>query len=394
MPAGITASDRKLLIWGGALLAVMILLSAFLTPREQSESPIPSTYSTAPRGAQAAYLLLRNLGYPARRWFESPTDLSNRHTPTLLLIAEPMLPPTDAEKAALHKFVEDGGHILFTGGAITDYFPEAKRPRPVPIGFQQKFSPLIPSGATTGAPTVQMKSESRWEELEPSQVALYSEKAYPVVVAWELGKGEILWWGGSTPLTNEGLPLEQNLHFFLNSVRNWTKQPYEILWDEYFHGRRDSILSYFFVTSLRWGIPQLLILAIAALFTFSRRSGPVFRPAATSRLSPLEFVDTLGGLYENAGAASSAVAVSYHRFRSLLTRQLALPFQAPSAELAVAAEQRLGWKNSGLGLLMSRSEVAMREKKLPPSEALSLVQQLEEYSGRLTIRNPLRREKS
>ena len=62
------------------------------------------------------------------------------------------------------------------------------------------------------------------------------------------------------------------------------------------------------------------LLAIAALLTFSRRSGPLRPVPPPSRLAPLEFVETLGGLYQQAHAASVAVDVYYQRFQYWMTR--------------------------------------------------------------------------
>ena len=136
------------------------------------------------------------------------------------------------------------------------------------------------------------------------------------------------------------------------------------------------------------------MLALAVLFSFSRRSGPVFVPAGTSRLSPLEFVDTLGGLYERAGAASSAVSVSYLRLRFLLTRQLGMAPNTPDAELGHAAEERLGWKDSGLAELLQRAANSRHMAKLSPNEALDQVQMLERYAAKLNVRAQSRQEKT
>jgi len=246
-----------------------------------------------------------------------------------------------------------------------------------------------------GAQHITIQPKAYWGDLNGSQLALYGESGSPAVVTWSLRKGEVLWWAGSTPLTNAGITRDDNLAFFLNSVANWSgNEPLRILWDEYFHGQRSSLWSYLGKTSLAWGVLQLGLLAAAVIFTFSRRSGPIYVPAGRSRLSPLEFVDTLGGLYERAGAASSAVSVSYLRLRSLLTRHLGFPSNMPAAELERSAKQRLGWKDAGLADLLGRAEASCRMPKLSPRVALDLVQKLEQYSARLNVRTQVRKEKN
>jgi hypothetical protein len=96
MPGGITASDRKILRIAGAILAVLLTGTVLFTPSaEDSGSTIPSTYSGAPNGAEAAYLLLQELRYPVERWEKPPEELPppGAHG-ALLILAEPYQPPT------------------------------------------------------------------------------------------------------------------------------------------------------------------------------------------------------------------------------------------------------------------------------------------------------------
>jgi hypothetical protein len=401
MHVGIAASDRKIVLVGGILLVIMLLASVLLAPSErQLRSPVPSTYSGQPSGAEAAYVLLSEFHYPVRRWEASPVDLDADPEETLLILAEPFQPPVENEKQALQEFVEEGGHILFTGGNIRTYFPEASPNAvalpPIPIEHTplwQTYSPAIPNRLANGAPHVTFDLQQYWGDLKPSQLALYGDVSGAAVVSWKMGEGEILWWTASTPLTNEGIVKDDNLAFFLNAVRDWSDgKPYNIYWDEYFHGQRNSAWSYLAKTPLGWGSLQFVLLALAVLFTFSRRSGPTFVPASGSRLSPLEFVDTLGGLYERAGASGSAVAVSYQRLRSLLTRHLALPSTITDPELGQAAEQRLGWKDAEAVGALQRAAEAIRAPKLKPRKALELVQELEALAARLMVRPALHKE--
>jgi hypothetical protein len=373
----------------------MLFASAMLAPpAEQLSSPVPSTYSAQSGGAAAAYLLLSRLQYPVRRWEEPPTEIKDDASGILLILAQPTQPPSAKERNALVDFVEGGGHVLFAGANIRDYFPDAGVSSTPADPAWKSFSPTIPSRLAHSAQHVTIQPQAYWGHPAGSQLELYGEPDTPAVVSWKLGDGEILWWAGSTPLTNAGIKQEDNLAFFLNSVANWSPgDPHRIYWDEYFHGQRSSLWSYVRKTSLPWSLVQLGLLVFAELFTFSRRSGPTYLSSPVSRLSPLEFVDTLGGLYERAGAASAAVAISYERLRSLLTRQLSLPGNIPDAALAQSAEQRLGWKNAGLADLLRYAQASSRMPKLPPVEGLELVQKLEGQAAKLTVRSQFHREK-
>ncbi len=396
MPVGIAPSDRKLLLAGGILLLLMLAATVILAPPpEQQESAVPSTYSAQSGGAKAAYVLLSHLHYPVRRWENPPTELDTDPRRTLLILAEPEQAPSEGERKALEDFVLRGGHVLFTGAEVSNFFSAANISHLPPDPDWKSYSPKLPSRLTRGAQHVSLRPQASWGKLDSAQLVVYGETDSPVVVSWRLGSGQILWWGSSTPLTNAGITREDNLAFFLNSVSNWSLgKPYTIYWDEYFHGQRSSLWSYVGKTSIAWGGVQLALLAFALLFTFSRRSGPIFIPPGVSRLSPLEFVDTLGGLYERAGAASSAVSVSYRRLRTLLSRQLGFSGNTSNALLASAAEQRLGWRDSGLATLLIRSDAATRVDRLPDSEALDLVQKLEHFAAKLGIRALFRQEKT
>lgn len=396
MPTGIASSDRKLLLVGGALLVLFLFASVILSPPpEQAESPVPSTYSPQSAGAEAAYRLLTKLDYPVRRWESPPTELEKDPEKALLILAEPTQPASEKERKALVQFVQDGGHVLFTGANIRGYFPEADLSNEHPDPSWKSFSPQLPTRFTRRTQKITLAPQTFWKKLNADQLELYGDSGHPVVVSWSLGDGNILWWAGSTPLTNAGITSDDNLTLFLNAVGKWSPdEPYHIYWDEYFHGQRSSILSYVGKTSLAWSGFQIGILVLTVLFTFSRRSGPVYIPAEVSRLSPLEFVDTLGGLYERAGAASSAISISAMRLRSLLARQLGLPMNTPNAQLAEAAEARLGWQDSRIGETLVQADAASRADRIPSREALAIVQKLEEFSAKLDLRSQIRREKT
>jgi hypothetical protein len=397
MPAAINSGDRKILLIAGAVLFVLTIGLALLGSDPAGQGvEVPSTYSAGPGGARAAYLLLQELHYKVSRWERSPTELPSDPEDSVLILADPWEPPSKEELKALKTFVENGGRVIFTGANIEPYFPKAKVK-----GFRGRdprtFSADVPSNYTAGAAKISLQTSAVWRKPMDDLLALYGDEESPVVVSWRVGGGRILWWAGATPLTNSGISSEGNLNFFLDAVSSTEpgeERSLRVYWDEYFHGERTSLWSYVQRTPVAWGLLQVSILGLIVVFTFSRRSGPTVLPPVVSRLAPLEFVDTLGGLYERAGAEPAVVGFVYQRFRANLSRQLRISTSVSDTELADAVQSRLGWKESGLKTTLARALVASRAKKVPPEEALGLVRELEQFEEQLGLKKKIAKEKS
>ena len=389
MPSTLDPGDRKLLLIAGTILLLLITLTVVFAPSpdEAEGEGIPTTYSTARSGAQAAYILLRELGYKSERWEKSPMELPADVQGKIVILAGPTNIPEKKEGEALLAFVRSGGWIIYAGN-FPFLFLESGAVAPPSITRitgrpSETFPAVAPSPLTQGTSAITMDASNRWVASDGAQVPLYGEPQEPVVVTWRLGKGRILWWAAPTPVTNSGISREGNLPFFLGCIQAARPgaSPGEttVLWDEYFHGYRGSLWNYFAETPVPWAIFQLALVAVFVLLAFGRRSGPLYAPAAASRLSPLEFVDTLGDLYRRASAGSAAVRVAYQRFRTPLVRRLALAPTVSNMQLDVAVRERLGWKQPGLMDTLQRAEKATRERDIPGSEALKIVQALEHY---------------
>src|SRR5713101_2471417 len=121
---GLDSGDRKMLyIVGGVLLLVLALIVVAGPPAESESNGIPSSHSYASDGACAAYLLLKDSGYNLERWQSSPMELPQEPTGVVLVLADPIFPPSDEERRALRSFVEKGGSVLATGSAGGNILP-------------------------------------------------------------------------------------------------------------------------------------------------------------------------------------------------------------------------------------------------------------------------------
>lgn len=369
----IEKSDRRLLMWAALLLLPLIVALAFLS-QEEEESSIPSTYSAQSRGAKAAYLLLEDLGYKVERWEQSPTDLPSEPAHTVLVLASPYRPPTPQEKNALQIYLSHGGKIVATGSYAWFYLPQAETEyEPLPSPAPKEYSPQLLTPITRGG-AIQMSPGAYWKDSSTAVLVHYADESRPVVVSYKVGNGEVIWWAASTPLTNAAISKSGNLALLLNSLG--PVNDVQVLWDEYFHGYRSSFSGYFFEKPVIYGVLQCLLVFIALLFTFSRRNGPIHPPDEPSRLSPLEFVHTLGRLYHRAHVTHSALAMPYARFRMLAARQLGMNPDAPTSELARALKTRLRYKDDELDQLFEQIENALRSPELSEKYALELAQQL------------------
>jgi Domain of unknown function (DUF4350) len=391
MPVNLDRTDRALLTGSAIVLVILAVASAILAPTRQSGTSLfPSTYSASWDDAKAAYLLLDELGYPVERWNQSPTELDGDASAQVLILANPIESPTPEEVAALRRFLEQGGRIVATGGSAAMFLPSVQPFFEFPDiekGF--KFPALLPSPITLGAPEIVMGKPENWQPTHSDQLVVYGDTSTAAVMTFSVGKGTVVWWGSPAPLTNRGIKESGSLALLLNSVSISSdgKPARKILWDEYFHGARSSLWSYVSRTPLPWVLAQMAVVFAFVLFSFSRRYGAIRMPGKNSRLSPLEFVDTLGDLYTTAHAGSAAVRAAYQRFRFQLGRQIGLPSNAPYTELAHTAARTLGWEAQPLLGSLARAERATRSLDLSDDEALEIVQDLHRYASLLEIRN-------
>jgi Domain of unknown function (DUF4350) len=382
----IERSDRRLLTWVGVFILLVIVAMTFLS-QDEEESGTPSTYSAQSRGAKAAFLLLKESGYKVERWEESSTALPPNPEHTVLVLASPILPPSKDEKNALQTYLSRGGKVLATGGIASLYLPDTDIDRvAIQAPSPKEYKPQLLTPLTQGGP-IQMSPAAYWKGPPGKVLAHYADEDRPIVVSYKVGLGEVIWWGSSMPLTNAFISKSGNMALLLNSLGldEGNRNQVHILWDEYFHGQRASAFSYLSDPALAAGLAQCVLVFIALILTFSRRNGPIHQLPEPSRLSPLEFVHTLGKLYRRANAVHSALAIPYTRFRMLATRRLGISPDVPAAELARSIKNRLRYQDDSFESLLQQIEDALHNPELAEAEALTLVQQLNRHTQNLKL---------
>jgi hypothetical protein len=401
------------LIFLGVALALMIALSAvsYLIAPPQSLELRGSTYSARDEGAKAVFLLLKELGYHVERSYEPIAALHAKPSDTILVIASPARRASLQDVRALRSFIDQGGEVIATGGGGS-FLPElgtvtlvempafmqrevqeqqAKAGKTVagPASTAMEYLAAAPSTITRHAPRVVLESEIMGASPTPaSYIPLYTDHDGPGVLLGSFGDGNAVWMIGSTPFLNASIDKPGQLEFVLNLVGSPDGHR-TVLWDEYYHGYDRGLLSYLGTTQLSTAFAQLGLMAVVALFTFSRRRGPLRPLLVRPRASAMEFVDAVSALYQKAHAGCGAVETMRARLRRVLVTTSQMPSNSSDAQLAAAAAARHGIDERELRELLAASAEASNEFDLPADRALSLVRRMQAVVHKVLARKAL-----
>jgi uncharacterized protein DUF4350 len=368
------ARSRELILPIGAiaLVAVLTAIGALLSPPGASGLPPGSSFSKDPDGSAAAYLTLQALGYDIRRSFEPLPSLALTPAATVLVLADPREPASEQDRRMIQSFIAAGGTLLVTGCEAAAFLGAANR-IVEPIRKERTFRAEFPSPLAAGVPRIAMTSFCGSPQPGSPFLSIYSDGQASVVKAARIGAGTAIWWAANSPIGNESIDAEGHLELLLNAVGPRTRT---IVWDEFHHGQRRSLWSYSRQTPLPWLLAQLGIVAIAAAAMFVRRRLPVRPEYVESRTSPLEFVETMAGLYARAGSAHDAAIVARSRLRRLLLDATGLGANVDDERLAAAAAVRFRLDRGELARALEPGEDARIE-----AQALPLVCRLQELSA-------------
>jgi hypothetical protein len=383
--ASLNRRDRHLLFVCLAMVAVLVVVVALIAPQEEDGDKTPSSFSSESHGAKAAYLTLAQSGYHLERW-ERPLDQlaaeSDAHT--VLILAEPNFEGTADAKQAIATILERGGRVLTTGLAGAASLPRSHAaPNPQAIQGECKaqpegFGPIADSGV------ISIRPSALWQMDLPEQRVQYTCHGNAVVVSYLAGKGTAIWWADSLPLENAGIARDGNLSLLLRSIGS--SENARIIWDENLHEDSRGLWSYAEGTPVHLLWAQLILVAILLLLSNSRRSGPLLPDPFVTRDVQLEFVHSLGALYDKAGATNTAVRVAYDRFRLILGRHTGAPGTGSSRtqEIVSLVNARLGHVSPNLQSdIQDCEEVAYTAEPIPPRHALSLARSLWQYEDEM-----------
>jgi hypothetical protein len=203
-----------------------------------------------------------------------------------------------------------------------------------------------------------------------------------VVVRYAVGKGEAIWWSSSKPLTNAGLHEDANLRLLLATAGATGRT---VLFDEYSHGVAPGLWDSAQGLPLRWLFAQFVLIALLLILSFSRRNGPLRMPVTVPRTSPVEFAESMGHLYQRAGATNAATSMARRRLLRFLQSECGvarLTIEQGPAAVSEALQGRFGGDWSALRRHLEDAAHA-ENAEIAPASALKLVQAMDDDVARL-----------
>ncbi len=373
-----TNVDRRLMLWlGGAVLLIIVLVSV-VAPTAANNDSRPSTYNTAPGGAKAAFLMLQSMGRPVARWDQPLDDLAGTDAShTTLVLAEPGYTALEKDRLAalLKVFLERGGRVVATGARGGLLLPGGSVKGSQRLGNLCYTQPEGP-GSLAAAGKVEMEDVVRWGDESPGVYVEQRCGPDAVVIRMLVGQGEAIWWSSASPLTNAELRNDADLKLLLASLGD----DRHVLFDESLQQTVRSQWSAATGLPLWWMLGQAAAIFLLLVFSFSRRRGPVRLPVGVPRSSPVEFAVSMGDLYEKAGATGAATEAARRRLERALVREAGLAQRTVGAgpdAIAAALEARFGGNWRSLADHLGEAATAA-EGDTRPGSALKLVRAMGE----------------
>jgi len=385
-------ADRRTVLWVLGIMTLLVTLTAIFAPATSDDDKIPTTYNPGAAGWQGAYLLLQRLGYNVSRSEASASMLDRMDAAhTTYVLAAPNTPAEDAQKRdydAVEHFLRRGGRVIATGSRGVLFLPGGRTTKPTQ--FVGNLCNALPEGNSelAQAGSFSLYDVSPWNALEPLVRVDARCGADAVLVHREYPHGgAMIYLASSEPFSNRGLKQDQSLHLLLLAIGPASGEGHRaVIFDEFYHGEQSSPSDYLHGLPLRSLIAQASLVLLLLMFTYTRRSGPIREPLVAPRTSPLEFVESMGALYERAGVSKPATDGAHRRLVRFLVSVCGLPVDMSdsSQKIAEFIAQRFGESQESLAELLDRLQAA-RYETLRTRDALTLVRAADAEIERLQI---------
>jgi hypothetical protein len=294
---------------------------------------------TDPSGARALLLIMRRLLPGAEQWRRPLYRLQDDGGGAAsLIVADPKLPLSRRELAALEQWLSAGGQLILLSangwplrGNLESNDNSTDPAAPVDgqdtdesdeqiITLLSRYAPGLRwakpidfnVGPASGSSIPERDLKLRWRR---SFAAVHgvdtiaTAQGQALAVAFPVGQGRIVAIADPSMITNASLRRSDNAVWLVGLVAGWGDG--RALFDEYHQGfgakqSAASLAWAFSTTPWGWCLLQLSAAGLLYIFCYRRRFGRIAEPPVFERAEPLDQVDARAGIFRAAGAQGLA----------------------------------------------------------------------------------------
>jgi Domain of unknown function (DUF4350) len=229
--------------------------------------------------------------------------------------------------------------------------------------------------------------------VSPAPVASFLSERGAVVAEYPHGKGRIVLVSDPYLVANNGINRADNLQLAINVV---VGKGGVIAFDEFHQGRgstHNALIQYYEGTPVLAICAQLILIAVAIIWSRGTRFGRPLPLPHVDRRSSLEFVASMAELQQRAKAHDLALENIYSRVRRVLVRHAGLNQNSTRPEIAARVGVRSKVNERQLESLMRSCEDTINGAPTNAKETLRLVRRLRELEARLGLQGRARDDK-
>jgi hypothetical protein len=387
------------------VLSIVILL-AFINRSPQRalhDTWLPSSFNPVGAGNMALFQTLEEMQWPAERWREPLSRLSNYGTGNVLIITRSRQGSRISFSAQEMDLFDDWvkkGNTLLLFGALTDW--DDTRMFLQQIGFtlpdktdsmteffqpfEQETEQTIQAqpalGANRTGTLVLPRSTPLPLTFPINAKILWQDQGEPFVIDVPLGAGHVICGASDRLLSNAFLGRGDNLAIVLQLLTPEGRPPHHLFFEESHHGFSAvyAMVRLLGHPGVRFAGMLALLGALAFLGTSLVRFGPVIPFHHETGRSTLEFVDSIADLYLRADLRNDTIKYLFVETHQRVLHRLNLPSTAPHDLIASRLQQANPhlpkWKK-----LAQRFDSRDYMEGLPPSGWLRVAKDLIEIKS-------------
>lgn len=335
-------------------------------------APPLSTYGTDPGGMAALYRYLAASGVQVAR-LEQFDDLPQPGDSVIVESGALLRRPTGERVRRLEDWVSSGGLLLLVSDTPNP-FHQMSGTQPYGAARETKViaSPEQPTRKTRGVRTVSLAAGTALSPVPADAVVSMSTSEGPSLLSRRVGRGTVVVLADQHAFSNAGIRERDNLALALSMLLSGGRRT--VHFDEYHHGYASSGGAWGALPpSVRISLAGLVLATAVFLYARGRRFGPPVAVVAEPPRSPLEYVESLAGLFERAGAIGPSAGILVKGFERELVRR----FGAIARDRAAAREhfREQGLVRTAEALARAEAEVEDERAFLALAKAVSTARQ-------------------